>query len=143
MAKNKIIENETVELEKENNGNVLRTDNINNELENIKLKDEIYNVSHKRITYFVSLIVAAILYIAAFILMYKVFCFIEEKELNGNNWLLLTYSVIVLSFPVIIHFNLINKLYSTKNEKNQTVLDHPLLDALARLITAAANKLNR
>ena len=124
------------------------TTNSSKKLENkqvkpkdLEEKDKEHDIDNKHIIYWYSLIAVGILYLVALVILGFSFYSIFNTGIKDSNWILLTFSLILLSMPITLHFTLINKLY--KKNGVDHVLDHPVINSVVSLINTIVSKLNK
>ncbi len=109
--------------------------------DDIEHTDKKHDVDNKHVIYWYSLVAIATLYIVALVILCISFYSIYKNGVKDNNWILLTFSLILLSMPITLHFTLINKLYKKNNVEH--TLEHPIINSVASLINTIVSKLNK
>lgn len=102
-----------------------------------------HDVSNKHIAFWGTVVIILVLYLGAGYFLYQAFAIAKSKP--QDNWLLLTFSLVFLSFPFSIHFGLLHKLYRKKTENDgvSNMVNHPLANALAELLKVIADKVGK
>lgn len=106
-----------------------------------ELTDLKHDVENKEQLVKHTITILRLLYGLAVILTIPIVCYVMHKGALSS-WPLLTFSLLLLSIPIILHSSVLNKLFKTDTQ-HYISTEHPLLNAITRLVDAIATRLDK